>query len=181
MQLLDTAKSFLSGKIKSGDTLVDFTMGNGHDTEYLCSLVPDGKVYAFDIQDGALESTAKLLEAENAPKNYTLIKASHHLVRDYVKEPFCVGMFNLGWLPGGEKSVTTMHQTTIPAITEAIDLLDSGGGILIAVYPGHPEGEIEGELITELLSGYSRFRFTISCLKIVNSPSSPFFFLVEKK
>ncbi len=182
LDLLTTEKEFIARHIVEGGTAVDFTMGNGHDTLWLSRMVgPNGKVYAFDIQDGALESTAKLLEAENAPKNYTLIKASHHLVRDYVKEPFCVGMFNLGWLPGGDKSVTTMHQTTIPAITEAIDLLDSGGGILIAVYPGHPEGEIEGKLITELLSGYSRFRFTISCLKIVNSPSSPFFFLVEKK
>ena len=49
MQLLDAAKSFLDGKIKADDTLVDFTAGNGHDTAYLCSLVPKGKVYAFDI------------------------------------------------------------------------------------------------------------------------------------
>ena len=62
MQLLDAAKSFLCGKIKEDDTLVDFTMGNGHDTAYLCSLVPVGKVYAFDIQKEALDNTAKLLD-----------------------------------------------------------------------------------------------------------------------
>ena len=48
--------------IRPGDTVVDFTMGNGHDTEYLCRKVPDGKVYAFDIQASALENTKKRLE-----------------------------------------------------------------------------------------------------------------------
>ena len=182
LDLLTTEKEFISRHIVPGGTAVDFTMGNGHDTLWLSRAVGEnGKVFAFDIQDAALESTRRLLESENAPKNYTLIKASHHLVKDYVKEPFCVGMFNLGWLPGGDKSVTTLHETTIPAIEAAIDLLDHGGGILIAVYPGHPEGEVEGRMVTELLSSYSRFQFTISCLRIINSPSSPFFFLVEKK
>ena len=36
-------------------------------------------------------------------------------------------MFNLGYLPGSDKSVTTMRVTTMPAIEAAIDLLDHGG------------------------------------------------------
>lgn len=181
LDLLTTEKEFISRHIKKGGTAVDFTMGNGHDTLWLSRAVgEDGHVYAFDIQQQALDSTAKLLE-ENGVGNVTLIKASHHLAGDYVKEPICVGMFNLGWLPGGDKSITTLHETTLPAIKTAIELLEHGGGLLIAVYPGHPEGEVEGKIVTEMLSDYSRFQFTISCLKIINSPSSPFFFLVEKK
>lgn len=181
LDLLTTEKEFISRHIKKGGTAVDFTMGNGHDTLWLSKAVgEDGRVYAFDIQQQALDSTAKLLE-ENGVGNVTLIKASHHLAGDYVKEPICVGMFNLGWLPGGDKSITTLHETTLPAIKTAVELLESGGGLLIAVYPGHPEGEVEGKMVTEMLSEYSRFQFTISCLKIINSPSSPFFFLVEKK
>lgn len=181
LDLLSTEKEFISGHIVPGGTAADFTMGNGHDTLWLARAVgPAGRVYAFDIQQRALDSTAALLR-ENDVQNVTLIKASHHLAKEYIREKICVGMFNLGWLPGGDKSVTTLHQTTLPAIADAIEMLAPGGGLLIAVYPGHPEGELEGKLITEALSGCSRFEFTVSCLKIINSPASPFFFLVEKK
>ena len=182
IDLLDTEKEFIQTHIKEGGVAVDFTMGNGHDTLWLSKKVGEkGKVYAFDIQQAALDSTAKLLETEGAPKNYTLIKSSHHLVKDYVSEKICVGMFNLGYLPGGDKSITTMHETTLLAIESAIDILDADGGILIAVYPGHAEGSVEGALITEMLSKLDRRKICVSKLQIINSPTSPFFFLVEKR
>jgi hypothetical protein len=106
---------------------------------------------------------------------------SHHNAANYIKEPICVGMFNLGWLPGGDKSITTLRETTLPAVETAIQLLAPGGGILLAVYPGHEEGRIEGELITEYLSTLNRKQICCSKLQIVNSPTSPFFFLIEKK
>ena len=102
-------------------------------------------------------------------------------MKDYVSEKICVGMFNLGYLPGGDKTITTMHKTTLPAIEAAIDILDNDGGILIAVYPGHAEGAIEGELITEMLSKLDRRKICVSKLQIINSPTSPFFFLIEKR
>ena len=182
IDLLDTEKSFIETHIKEGGVAVDFTMGNGHDTLWLSRKVGEGgRVYAFDIQQAALDSTARLLKEENAPENYTLIKASHHLVKDYVSEKICVGMFNLGYLPGGDKSITTLHETSLAAISAAIDILDDDGGLLIAVYPGHEEGSVEGRLITEMLSKLDRKRICVSKLQIINSPTSPFFFLVEKR
>ena len=62
-QLLDIAKNFLTqAQIKTEGVLADFTMGNGHDTLYLCSLVPRGTVYAFDVQSQALINTRKRLD-----------------------------------------------------------------------------------------------------------------------
>ena len=102
IDLLKTEKQFISTHIKEGGTAVDFTMGNGHDTLWLSNAVGEnGKVYAFDIQQAALDSTAALLEKEGAAKNCTLILDSHHNVKNYVKEPICAGLFNLGYLPGG--------------------------------------------------------------------------------
>ena len=48
-----------------GDTAVDATMGNGHDTQFLCELVGEsGHVFAFDIQEQAVENTRRrLMEA----------------------------------------------------------------------------------------------------------------------
>ncbi len=182
INLLEIEKNFLIPHIKKGGVAVDFTMGNGHDTLWLSEAMGEnGKVYAFDIQPQALESSRRLLEAENAPKNYTLILDSHSNVKDYVSEKICIGMFNLGFLPGGDKSITTKRETTMVAIRAAIDLLDDDGALLIAVYPGHAEGTIEGELIEEELSKLNRKELCASKFKIVNSPTSPFFFVVERK
>lgn len=182
LDLIETEKNFILPHIRQGKTAIDFTMGNGHDTLWLSRhMGKDGKVYAFDIQEKAIESTRKLLETEGAPNNYTLILASNHTVRDYVKEKICVGMFNLGYLPGGDKSLTTKRDTTLAAIEAALELLDADGALLIAVYPGHAEGAVEGRLINDTLSRLDRKEFCVSKLQIVNSPTSPFFFLVEKK
>lgn len=178
MQLLDAAKSFLYGKIKEDDTLVDFTMGNGHDTAYLCSLVPKGKVYAFDIQKEALENTSRLL-SEKGYGNATLIHDSHANIAKYVKSFRC-GMFNLGYRPGGDKSVTTMTDSTLKAVTDGIALMEKGGVLVISVYPGHEEGTREGEALYKLLSSYDKVYYSVIQYSMINSPTSPFIFAVEK-
>lgn len=181
LDLLETHKHFILQHLKRGCVAVDFTMGNGHDTLFLSRAVgTEGKVYAFDIQEAALTSTRQFLQAQGAPENYTLICDSHHKVKDYVDGKIRVGMFNLGFLPGGDKSITTLHETTIPAIQAAIELLERDGCLIIAVYPGHEEGTVEGKMVEELLTTYDRSRILTAKFTIINSPSSPFFFLVEK-
>jgi len=175
-------KQMIAPHIRKGGAVVDFTMGNGHDTEYLSLAVgEEGKVYAFDIQEDALKNTEKLLCEKGCPKNYTLILDSHSNVKKYVNEKICAGVFNLGYLPGsGRKELTTKRETTLEAIEAAISLLEDGGGLLIAVYPGHEEGRIEGELIAEMLSPLSRKEYCASRFNLMNSPTSPYFYLVEK-
>lgn len=182
LDLLATEKELIARHIRVGGVCVDFTMGNGHDTLWLSRAVGEtGRVYAFDVQQAALDRTAALLAQEHAPDNVTLICDSHHRAAAYVHEPICVGMFNLGWLPGGDKRITTLRETTLPALQCAIGLLAPDGGILLAVYPGHEEGRLEGEMITQYLSAFDRRQICCSRLQIVNSPSSPFFFLIERK
>ena len=182
IDLLDLQKHFILTHLKEGDVAVDFTMGNGHDTEFLSKTVgPTGRVYAFDIQAQALASTAENLRKAGCPENYTLILDSHHNVKNYVKEPIKAGMFNLGYLPGSDKTVTTMRATTLPAIEAAIDLMGRDAIVLIAVYPGHAEGEAEGKMICEYLSGLSRYKVCATRINILNSPTSPFFILIENK
>ena len=140
-----------------------------------------GHVYAFDIQEAALVSTSANLKKAGCPENYTLIHDSHHNVKNYVKEPIRAGMFNLGYLPGSDKTVTTMRKTTLPAIEAAISLMDRDAIILIAVYPGHAEGEAEGREICEYLSSLSRYKVCATRINILNSPTSPFFIIIENK
>ncbi len=182
IDLLTVEKQFIESHIRVGGTVVDFTMGNGHDTLWLSNKVGEnGKVYAFDIQPAALESSEKLLSESGCPKNYTLILDSHANVENYVNEPICAGMFNLGYLPGSDKSVTTLRESTMKAVEAALRLLEDDGGLLIAVYPGHEEGTLEGNMLTEYFATLDRRKICVSQLRIVNSPTSPFFFLVEKR
>ena len=182
LDLLSLQKFFILNHLKAGDTAVDFTMGNGHDTEFLSKTVgPDGHVYAFDIQEDAVASTAAHLKSCGAPENYTLIHDSHHNVKQYITEPIKAGMFNLGWLPGGNKAITTMRETTLPALEAAVSLLDRDAVLTVAVYPGHEEGNREGVEVENYFSSLSRFRVCCTKIKIVNSPTSPFFFVIETK
>ena len=182
VDLVTLHKHFILMHLKEGDVAVDFTMGNGNDTLFLSNTVgASGRVYAFDIQSAALDSTRAHLEANGAPENYTLICASHHRVREFVKEPIKAGMFNLGYLPGsGKKAVTTMRETTMAAVEAAIDLLLPDGVLIVAIYPGHEEGELEGEMLKEYFATLSKYKICPSIFRILNSPTSPYFFLVEK-
>ena len=181
VDLKELHKHFILQHLNEGEVAVDFTMGNGNDTLFLSKAVGEsGKVYAFDIQEAALASTRARLVTENAPENYTLICASHHRVKEFVKEPIKAGMFNLGYLPGGEHRVTTLRETTMPAVEAAIDLLLPDGVLIIAVYPGHEEGELEGDMLREYFKTTSRVKICPSEFRILNSPASPYFFLVEK-
>ena len=182
IDLLSLHKYFLSSHIKEGDTVADFTMGNGNDTLWLSRAVGDnGRVYSFDIQETALVNTRKRLVENGAPENYTLILDSHSNLKNHIPCKIKAGVFNLGYLPGADKSKTTLRTTTEIAVRDAMEKLDADGVLLVAVYPGHEEGALEGEMLYDILSKYTRFEYCISKFQIINSPTSPYFFLIEKK
>lgn len=182
IRLLDLQKQFILAHLKEGDVAADFTMGNGHDTEFLCKTVGErGRVYAFDIQEMAVNSTRENLKKAECPQNYTLIHDSHHNAAKYIDGKIKAGMFNLGYLPGGDKNITTMRETTMPAIEAAISMLDRDAILCVAIYPGHEEGDLEGQMVCEYLSSLDRFTYSIAQIKIINSPTSPYFMIIETK
>lgn len=182
VDLIGLHRHFILEHLGEGEVAVDFTMGNGNDTLFLSKTVgATGKVFAFDIQEEALDATRNTLADGGAPENFELICASHHRVKEFVKCPIKAGMFNLGYLPrSGKKGVTTMRETTMPAVEAAIDLLLPDGVLIVAIYPGHLEGELEGNMLREYFSTLSRFKICASEFHILNSPTSPYFFLIEK-
>ncbi len=181
--LLELQKYFILKHLGEGDVCADFTMGNGHDTLFLSQTVGEsGKVYAFDIQEKALVSTRQRLTEAGVPENYTLICDSHHRAKEYIQEPIRAGMFNLGYMPGsGNKELTTMRSTTLPAVASAIEMLGRDAILLVAVYPGHAEGEAEGNELREYFSTLSKYKYTVGEFRLVNSPTSPYFTIIETK
>jgi len=173
----------LRAVLAPGDRAIDATMGNGHDTALLCSLVgPEGRVYAFDVQPAALEATRRRLAEEGSAGQVELFLLGHEHMREAVGEPVKAIVFNLGWLPGGDHRITTLTETTLPAIQQALALLMPMGVLVICVYPGHPEGEREQEMVTRLLSSLSPREYNVLMQQFLNAGAgAPLCFAVQKQ
>ena len=134
-----------------GDLAVDATCGNGHDTLHLARLVgPHGTVVAIDVQAAALDETQHRLESERlADGRVRLLHACHASMGEHIAPATAaLAMFNLGYLPGGDHTLTTRVETTTAALDAAALILRPGGLLMVTCYPGHPEGAHEAEAVT---------------------------------
>lgn len=174
--MVDLAHDFLSEIITKNSIAVDFTMGNGFDTLFLASHAKE--VYAFDTQKEALEVTRKKLE-DSQLENVTLILDGHEHAIQYLPR-FDVGIFNLGYLPGGQHVITTKKETTMVAIKSAIDLLKVSGRLILVVYPGHDEGKRESEAIDVFVKALNAHDFHVASVKMENKKLSPYLILIDK-
>lgn len=166
-----------------GDRAVDATMGRGRDTLALCRLVGEaGHVDAFDVQQEALLETRALLEREGMLSRASLHWMGHERMAEAVPAGLRLVAFNLGWLPGGQKSLTTRTDTTLLAVQAALELLSPGGLLSLCCYPGHPEGQRELDALTELASSLLPQRFTTLRHDFLNAgPGAPVAILIEKQ
>lgn len=70
-------------------------------------------------------------------------------------------MYNLGFLPGGDKSVTTMRETSFRRIKEGLELLKSNWVMTICIYRGNVEGKNEENLILPYLKVLPKSKFGV--------------------
>ena len=177
------AQDALRALLSEGCAAVDCTAGNGHDTCFLAELCGStGHVYAFDIQEEALASAAALLKREGLADRVTLIHDGHQNILRHLSGPVDAVMFNLGWLPGGDKSVTTLWETTRTAVSDTLTLLKKGGVLTVCVYPGHREGNVERENLGELLSGLRPQEYNVLHSVFANAgPGAPECWIVQKQ
>ncbi len=135
---------FLRSFLRDGDIAVDATCGNGHDTVLLADLVGvNGHVYGFDIQQQAIAETCRKIGESGLSDRVTLLQRGHEELAEYIAEPLQVVLFNLGYRPGGDRSIITRPDTTGRALEQSLELLAPGGVILVTIYPGHSGGTDE--------------------------------------
>ena len=172
----------LAEYIKEGDIAVDCTAGNGHDTLFLARTVGEaGKVYAFDVQKKAIENTSRFLSESGIDiSNVSLIYDSHANLADYVSHPSII-MYNLGYMPGGDHSITTTETDTLKSLEIALDLVAPGGIITVIAYPGHAEGAREMDSIKSLLSELKPDQFEVVTITQDNRKKAPILYMVRKK
>lgn len=163
---------YINCYISPGDVVIDATTGNGNDTLKLCNAVgKNGKVYAFDIQKSALNSTKKLLDDNGL--NALLIHDSHSNLDFYIKEKVKGVIFNLGYLPGGDHTIQTKGITTTEAIEKSLNILDDDGFICITVYYGKNSGTEEKDILMEYLKHINHKKYTVLVHDFYNRPNNP--------
>lgn len=177
--------SIIKSQAKSGGTYIDATMGNGHDTLFLCQMAGDeGSVWAFDIQEQALEATKALL-AEHGygcgsgyrygyGENVHLIKDGHENMDRYLgPQTADVICFNFGYLPGGDHAIATKAQTSVTAVRKGLEILKSGGMMSLCIYSGGDTGFEEKERILEYVKGLSSREYTVIVNEYYNRGNCP--------
>ena len=174
---LEMAHDFLAQVITQEDIVVDATMGNGHDTLFLAKLAK--QVYAFDIQEQALEKTSQRLQ-EAGLTNAELILQGHETVDQFVRE-VKAAIFNLGYLPSADKSIITQPQTTLDALDKLCHMLVKGGRIAIMIYYGHEGGDIERDAVMDFVSHLPQQEYTSAIYRTLNQINNPpFLVMIEK-
>ncbi len=168
--------------VTPGNRAVDATCGNGNDTLLLAELVGQtGRVWAFDIQQEAIETTRGKLAAAGMLDRVELINGSHESMGDILREPVATVLFNLGYLPGGNRGLTTTTETTLVALDSALTLIIPGGIIAATLYPGHPEGAREHDAVAAWAAGLDPRRFHTWEMGQMNvAPSAPRLILIQK-
>ena len=186
VKITEIAHRLVAGKLKAGEVAVDATAGNGHDTLLLAGIVgAEGTVFAFDVQACALAASGNRLKEHNLDKVVNLCRRGHENLAQVV--PAChhgmiaAAMFNLGYLPGGDKSRITQAETTLSAVGQALAMLKVGGVCTIVCYPGHPGGAQEAEAVSHFVEDLDPYGYRVERHGGENLPNNPPFLLAIEK
>lgn len=173
-QITEFCHHFLQMHVCENDRCIDATAGNGYDTEFLCKLVgPEGKVYAFDIQEDALNHTKERLHSAGIIDRAVLIHAGHEQMKEYVQEEVGAVVFNFGYLPGGDHTIATKADTSIQAIKQGMDLLRVGGIMSLCIYSGGDTGFDEREQILTFLKQLDAKKWLVIASEYYNRSNHP--------
>jgi SAM-dependent methyltransferase len=168
--------------VRCGDHVIDATCGNGYDTLLLAELIgADGRLWAFDIQQKAMDATSSRLTNAGCSEYAELIHAGHETIALHCNGPVKAVVFNLGYLPGGDRKVITRPDSTLAGLEQSINILASGGIVAITIYPGHEGGCLEQAALEEWMTNLPPDCFHVWRMGQLNVPiEAPYFVLIQK-
>lgn len=160
--------------IKPGDTVVDATCGTGQDTVVLARAVgSEGSVYAFDIQKSAHLLTEARLKSHGIA-NVHLVKQSFVSMSEHIPERSAAAVvFNLGYLPGGDHSITTTADSTLAGLDVALRTIKPGGVVTVVMYDGHDEGAEEKQAVLEWAETLDQKKYHVAYVSLLNQKNNP--------
>jgi hypothetical protein len=177
-----------------GDLAVDLTAGKGRDTLALAAAVgKTGQVVSFDTQAVALEQTAALLQQHGYAVKYwsggrvpagsevVLVQTCHSSLEEILSRPVRAVLANLGYLPGGDRTMITRPESTLPALSQSLDLLSIGGRLAVTVYPAHPGGQQEALMIDDFFVTLPSDLWQVLSLRVANHSEAPYLLVAERR
>jgi hypothetical protein len=184
-RLTAAATSWIEAALFDGALAVDATVGNGYDTLFLAHRVgPKGTVLGFDVQKAALAGARELLKFVGSLDRVSFIHDSHARLTDYLPPQAAIqgAMFNLGYLPRGNRQIITRPDTTVAALRGILANLAAQGRVTILVYRGHEEGVFEYVKVREFLEQLSEEEWIVEeFASTSDSPIAPRLFRVQRK
>jgi 16S rRNA C1402 N4-methylase RsmH len=183
-RLTVAASQWLDVALFHGAFAVDATVGNGYDTLFLAHRVGEqGRVLGFDVQKVALNGAAELLRFAGVLNRVTLILESHSNISRYLSAGQIVhgAMFNLGYLPRGNRQIITQPETTLAALQALLEHLAPHGRLTLLSYRGHTGGTEECTAVREFLRSVRAEEFSVRELAgMQDTDTTPRLFLVER-
>ena len=170
MNQRDIVQWIMRKTIKENSICVDMTLGNGNDLVYIMNLAMNGKVYGFDIQRVAIQRTKEKIKPSH---RIQLINDSHENIDLYIHENIDFGVYNLGYLPSGNRNITTSVHSTMFSLKVLLNKLNHDGNIVISTYPRHREGYCEDIEIKKYLTTLNQHEFDVLHFDYLNRRNSP--------
>lgn len=183
---LDLAPYYWQKVLQEGDWAIDATCGNGKDSVKLAKLLTQtGGLISLDIQEKALENANQLFLSQLTTEERSRIHlfcSSHETVPEMAEsKPIRLIVYNLGYLPGGDKQLTTLTETTLISIKKSLTTISTKGLLSITCYPGHPEGAKEQKELIHFATTLKSDVWNIIHHIWPNRPKSPSLLIIQKK
>ena len=162
--------AFLTARLAPGGLYVDATCGNGHDTQFLCTLAgPAGRVLGLDIQQQAVDNTNARLAAAGYGAVGRAVLHDHARLAELVQPGTadCV-LFNFGWLPGAEHDVHSTADGSVPALRAALEALRPGGVLAAVLYSGKVIGDAEKQAALAFFKALPLTQYTVLVCEFAN-------------
>jgi SAM-dependent methyltransferase len=179
------AASWIEVALFDGALAVDATVGNGYDALFLAHRVgPKGKVLGFDVQKAALAGAREILKFVGSIDRVSLIHDSHSRLADYLPPGAAIdgAMFNLGYLPRGNRQIITQPDTTVMALRSVLEHLAEHGRVTLLVYRGHEGGVPEYQEVRKFLEQLPEGKWLVEELASTSdSPVAPRLFRIQKR
>lgn len=152
---------------------IDMTVGKGRDILFMAQR--SDRVIGFDIQDLAIEETRKLLKDQKIT-NCLLIHDNHENISRYIDEKVDLAVYNLGYLPNGDKQIITNAFSTLNSLKALLPHMSVKGIIILVLYQ-HNQDEVR--TIKEFTSNLSA-EFDVLSYQILNRSQAPQIITIEK-
>lgn len=184
-RLTAAAASWIEIALFDGALAVDATVGNGYDSLFLAHRVgPKGKVLGFDVQKAALAGAREILKFVGSIDRVSLIHDSHSRLAAYLpaEATIAAAMFNLGYLPRGNRQIITKPETTIMALRSVLEHLAERGHVTLLVYRGHEGGVPEYQEVRHFLEQLPEEEWIVEELASTSdTPIAPRLFRIQRK